>query len=66
MHAWCALQAILCAREAQAATAALPPDAPRRVPSFAQLAAELAPLRVFEDVVCAAHAAGIVGLRDSG
>ena len=60
------MQAIGRAREAQAAAAALPPGAPRHVPTFAELAAKLAPLRMFEDVVCAARAAGIVGLRDPG
>ena len=64
VRTWCALQAIRRAREAQAAAAAQPPGAPRPVPSFAELAAMLAPRRMFEDVVCAAQAAGIVVLRD--
>ena len=63
---WCALQAIRRAREAQAAAAAQPPGTPSPVPTFAELAAMLAPQRVFEDVVCAAQAAGIECLRDNG
>ena len=54
------------AREAQAGAAAQPHGTPRPVPTFAELAATLAPQRVFEDVVCAAQAAGIEGLRDNG
>ena len=61
-----AVQAIWRAREAQAAAAALPPGAPRPVPTFTELAAELAPLRMFEDVVSAARSVKIVGLRDNG
>ena len=52
-HLWCALQAIRRARAAQAAAAALPPGAPRPLPSFAELAAMLAPQRMFEDAVSA-------------
>ena len=63
------LQAIHRAREAHAVAAALPPGAPRPVPTFTDLAAKLAPLRMFEDVVCAERklrAAGVVGLRGRG
>lgn len=47
------------ARKQQAAAAALPPGAPRPVPGFADVAAELAPRRMVASVVSAARAAGI-------
>lgn len=53
------MQEIWRARELQAAAAALPPGAPLRVPSFADVAAALAPQRMLDSVASAARAAGL-------
>ena len=53
------VQEIQRARELQAAAAALPPGAPRPVPGFADVAAELAPRRMVARATSAARAAGI-------
>ena len=64
--AFLARQEIQRARKVQAADAALPPGALRRVPSFATVAAALAPQRMFESVARAASAAGVAAPNSSG